>query len=226
MSDSRHAPKTCLCILVRFPYSHLIPFYSEQFESWHKANNLRPDGKSLGKPVSVCLVSIFSWVVPTTEYTRVSNIEHFPLWCTASLYWKREKLFFYFSIGVSYLTRGDFKCRLILGWGSYRKLNELVSLLLLDSRYHGDERLLPEYNPSMSDDVKVVAEAEDAYSESSQEVFPDYFSEESEASNSQRSMYLATLKLNKVRPEQKGIYKCGPSNTRSASVELHITDGM
>lgn len=91
--------------------------------------------------------------------------------------------------------------------------------------YHGDERLLPEYNPSMSDDVKVVAEAEDAYSESSQEVFPDYFSEESEASNSQRSMYLATLKLNKVRPEQKGIYKCGPSNTRSASVELHITDG-
>ena len=78
----------------------------------------------------------------------------------------------------------------------------------------------------MSDDVKVVAEAEDAYSESSQEVFPDYFSEESEASNSQRSMYLATLKLNKVRPEQKGVYKCGPSNTRSASVELHITDGM
>ena len=23
-------------------------------------------------------------------------------------------------------------------------------------RYHGDERLLPEYNPSMSDNVKVV----------------------------------------------------------------------
>ena len=159
----------------------------------------------------------------TQEY-RISNISRFDvlLLCIE----KERNFFFYFSIGVSYLTRGDFKCRLILGWGSYRKLNELVSLLLLDSRYHGDERLLPEYNPSMSDDVKVVAEAEDAYSESSQEVFPDYFSEESEASNSQRSMYLATLKLNKVRPEQKGVYKCGPSNTRSASVELHITDGM
>ena len=67
---------------------------------------------------------------------------------------------------------------------------------------------------------------------------PDYFMEDvagagaapggvndDESNHHRRSMYLATLKLNKVRPEQKGVYKCGPSNTRSASVELHITDG-
>lgn len=95
--------------------------------------------------------------------------------------------------------------------------------------YHGDERLLPEYNPSMSDDVTVVSD-NDAYSESSisEEVFPDYFNDlksDPESKENSKAMYLATLKLNKVRPEQKGVYKCGPSNTRSASVELHITDG-
>ena len=82
----------------------------------------------------------------------------------------------------------------------------------------------------MSDDVKVVSESENsAYSESNSDIFPDYFGPESEQldteKSSSRSLYLATLKLNKVRPEQKGVYKCGPSNTRSASVELHITDG-
>jgi len=95
--------------------------------------------------------------------------------------------------------------------------------------YHGDERLLPEYNPSMSDDVTVVSDDNDAYSESisQAEVFPDYFGNDlkSDPEKNSRAMYLATLKLNKVRPEQKGVYKCGPSNTRSASVELHITDG-
>ena len=77
----------------------------------------------------------------------------------------------------------------------------------------------------MSDDVKVVSDSENAYSES--DIFPDYFEPESgsEQESNSRSLYLATLKLNKVRPEQKGVYKCGPSNTRSASVELHITDG-
>ena len=112
-------------------------------------------------------------------------------------------------------------------------------------RYHGDERLLPEYNPSMSDNVKVVelghsashnrvaANFPDDPEAQSSTFLPDYFMPEDgasvtndeESNNHRRSMYLATLKLNKVRPEQKGVYKCGPSNTRSASVELHITDG-
>ena len=96
-------------------------------------------------------------------------------------------------------------------------------------RYHENERLLPEYDPSMSDNVKVVEMGTD--SESTEEsndggFFPDYFVEERESKHQpKRSMYLATLKLNKVRPEQKGSYKCGPSNTKSAEVELHITDG-
>ena len=82
----------------------------------------------------------------------------------------------------------------------------------------------------MSDDVTVVSESENAYSESNSDIFPDYFGPGSQSElggeeSSSRSLYLATLKLNKVRPEQKGVYKCGPSNTRSASVELHITDG-
>ena len=107
-------------------------------------------------------------------------------------------------------------------------------------RYHGDERLLPEYNPSMSDNVKVVEDdlsslashPRNEAADPASTFFPDYhFVEEShrgraeEQESKPRSMYLATLKLNKVRPEQKGVYKCGPSNTRSASVELHITDG-
>ena len=117
-------------------------------------------------------------------------------------------------------------------------------------RYHGDERLLPEYDSSMSDNVQVVEDPSGSASEENVEGFYDD-SEDSEEDSTflssfveeeppqrrsrnslqttealpKRSMYLATLKLYKVRPEQKGIYKCGPSNTRSASVELHITDG-
>ena len=110
-----------------------------------------------------------------------------------------------------------------------QKTRILESIMYFNYRYHGDERLLPEYNPSMSDDVTVVSDDNDAYSESisQAEVFPDYFGNDlkSDPEKNSRAMYLATLKLNKVRPEQKGVYKCGPSNTRSASVELHITDG-
>lgn len=107
--------------------------------------------------------------------------------------------------------------------------------------YHGDERLLPEYSSSMTDSVKVVElsghngrnvpEGSDLESSQSSTFLPDYYMEEDSEMESnlhgypRRSMYLATLKLNKVRPEQKGIYKCGPSNTKSASAELHITDG-
>ena len=94
-------------------------------------------------------------------------------------------------------------------------------------RYHGDERLLPEYDPTMSDNVKVVEEPQSSTAEKTP-FFPeetrDYFVDEDFLVDT-RSMYLATLKLNRVRPEQKGKYKCGPSNTQSASVELHITDG-
>ena len=114
--------------------------------------------------------------------------------------------------------------------GSKKDSRINTQLYFVNYRYHGDERLLPEYNPSMSDDVTVVSD-NDAYSESSsisEEVFPDYFNDlksDPESKENSKAMYLATLKLNKVRPEQKGVYKCGPSNTRSASVELHITDG-
>ena len=122
------------------------------------------------------------------------------------------------------------------------------------SRYHGDERLLPEYSDEMSDQVKVVEEpispsgstsdaeilqksnsiffSDDEKSDSSSSGFSyvdepsPFFVEDDEGGHPiTRNMYLATLKLNKVRPEQKGMYKCGPSNTKSASVELHITDG-
>ena len=54
-------------------------------------------------------------------------------------------------------------------------------------RYHGDERLLPEYNPSMSDNVKVVEQSdgnfpEDSDLDSSQPstFLPDYYMEESD----------------------------------------------
>ena len=97
-------------------------------------------------------------------------------------------------------------------------------------RYHGDERLLPEYNPSMSDNVMVVEDAQNTEKTPESSSSRDYFEEQpfivdSNSATAGKSLYLATLKLNKVRPEQKGIYKCGPSNTKSASVELHITDG-
>ena len=96
-------------------------------------------------------------------------------------------------------------------------------------RYHGDERLLPEYDPTMSDNVKVVEEPQSSSTAAEKTPFfpeetRDYFVDEDFLVDT-RSMYLATLKLNRVRPEQKGKYKCGPSNTQSASVELHITDG-
>jgi len=98
--------------------------------------------------------------------------------------------------------------------------------------YHGDERLLPEYDPTMSDNVKVVEEPQSSSGSMADSektpFFPeetrDYFVDEDFLVDT-RSMYLATLKLNRVKPEQKGKYKCGPSNTQSASVELHITDG-
>ena len=103
---------------------------------------------------------------------------------------------------------------------------------LLFYRYHGDERLLPEYDPTMSDNVRVVEEPQSSSSSMADSektpFFPeetrDYFVDEDFLVDT-RSMYLATLKLNRVKPEQKGKYKCGPSNTQSASVELHITDG-
>ena len=100
---------------------HLISFYWElrhtkanRFAGWEISEN----------PSSVCLVSIFSLVVLVYHWIHKS-IEYrtFPalMYCCIE---KEETFFrFYFSIGVSYtvsLTRGDFKCRLILG--SYRKL--------------------------------------------------------------------------------------------------------
>jgi len=102
--------------------------------------------------------------------------------------------------------------------------------------YHEDERLLPEYDPSMSDSVKFVGidpshSSKDGSKkeQSTSTYFPEHFLDENDlgdqSNQNQGSMYLATLKLNKVRPEQKGTYKCGPSNTSPASVKLHITDG-
>ena len=113
---------------------------------------------------------------------------------------------------------------------------------------------MPEYSDEMSDQVKVVEEpispsgstsdaeilqksnsiffSDDEKSDSTSSGFSyvdepsPFFVEDDEGGHQiTRNMYLATLKLNKVRPEQKGMYKCGPSNTKSASVELHITDG-
>ena len=113
---------------------------------------------------------------------------------------------------------------------------------------------MPEYSDEMSDQVKVVEEpispsgstsdaeilqksnsiffSDDEKSDSTSSGFSyvdepsPFFVEDDEGGHPiTRNMYLATLKLNKVRPEQKGMYKCGPSNTKSASVELHITDG-
>ena len=62
--------------------------------------------------------------------------------------------------------------------GSKKDSRINIQLYFVNYRYHGDERLLPEYNPSMSDDVTVVSD-NDAYSESSisEEVFPDYFND-------------------------------------------------
>ena len=37
--------------------------------------------------------------------------------------------------------------------------------------------------------------------------------------------YEASLILNNVKPNQSGNYTCGPSNSLSASVRLHITQG-
>ena len=37
--------------------------------------------------------------------------------------------------------------------------------------------------------------------------------------------YEASLTLDNVKPEQSGNYTCGPSNSLSASVRLHITQG-
>ena len=113
--------------------------------------------------------------------------------------------------------------------GPRPKLSNDNHVYLFFYRYHGDERLLPEYDPTMSDNVKVVEEPQSSSTAAEKTPFfpeetRDYFVDEDFLVDT-RSMYLATLKLNKVRPEQKGKYKCGPSNTQSASVELHITDG-
>ena len=111
-----------------------------------------------------------------------------------------------------------------------------IDSIVIFFRYHEDERLLPEYDPSMSDSVKFVGidpshSSKDGSKkeQSTSTYFPEHFLDENDlgdqSNQNQGSMYLATLKLNKVRPEQKGTYKCGPSNTSPASVKLHITDG-
>jgi hypothetical protein len=97
-------------------------------------------------------------------------------------------------------------------------------------RYHTDERLLPEYDSSMSDNVTAVIQDSSTGTEenSKKHLFDDYYYDDLSGAfpgRSKSSMYLATLRLHKVRPEQRGTYKCGPSNAKSASVELHITDG-
>ena len=123
MSDTRHATKTCLRILVRlyFPPPYI---WSHSIESWGTKANRFAGWEISENPSSVCLVSIFSLVVLVYHWIHKS-IEYrtFPalMYCCIE---KEETFFrFYFSIGVSYtvsLTRGDFKCRLMLG--SYRKL--------------------------------------------------------------------------------------------------------
>ena len=47
----------------------------------------------------------------------------------------------------------------------------------------------------------------------------------SNKSESHSLFYEASLILNNVKPNQSGNYTCGPSNSLSASVRLHITQG-
>lgn len=80
--------------------------------------------------------------------------------------------------------------------------------------YHGSRRLLPDYDSSMSANVTTVVEGK-----------PPTSSEYMASGDDALSVYEATLKLVNVGPEQSGNYTCGPSNTKSATAKLHITDG-
>ena len=108
-------------------------------------------------------------------------------------------------------------------------------------RYHNSKRLLPDYTQGMNTTVEtkmndpIQVNSKPANDES---IVVDMDDKKSKKKNSkiieqkkkvsiekESVFYEASLILKDVKPNQSGNYTCGPSNSLSASVRLHITQG-
>ena len=108
-------------------------------------------------------------------------------------------------------------------------------------RYHNSKRLLPDYTSGMDTKVETMIHVQSEMPSNSGEdasVIVDMgkIKKDTKASKSiintkrvheERTAiyYEASLILDNVKPNQSGNYTCGPSNSLSASVRLHITQG-
>ena len=105
-------------------------------------------------------------------------------------------------------------------------------------RYHNSKRLLPDYTPSMAtavetkiqskaaksnEDTSVILDMEDI--KKSKKVSKRHSYNSLSKSENNSIFYEASLILDNVTPNQSGNYTCGPSNSLSASVSLHIIQG-
>ena len=88
-------------------------------------------------------------------------------------------------------------------------------------RYHNAKRLLPDYSENMATSVM---HRESGW-QTSKPPSENVTSGAPQAFKYGDSYYEASLTLEYVKPEQSGNYTCGPSNTKTASVRLHITQG-
>ena len=108
-------------------------------------------------------------------------------------------------------------------------------------RYHNSKRLLPDYTQGMNTTVETKMNAPiqvNSKSANDESIVVDMDDEKSKkkiskgienkkkVSVEKESVYYeASLILKDVKPNQSGNYTCGPSNSLSASVRLHITQG-
>ena len=102
-------------------------------------------------------------------------------------------------------------------------------------------RLLPDYTPGMATKVETRMQVQSKLSSKTNEdasvilnmddvkrnknASKRNSSNISNKSESYSLFYEASLILDNVKPNQSGNYTCGPSNSLSASVRLHITQG-
>ena len=126
-------------------------------------------------------------------------------------------------------------------WKTYNFLNSF-------NRYHNKKRLLPDYMAGYSTNLTTKVQAKysvppslegDEGDDSSSIVLDmkDHQRSQKNTSNAIKTAklvqsedatstyYEASLTLDNVKPKQSGNYTCGPSNSLSASVRLHITQG-
>ena len=123
-------------------------------------------------------------------------------------------------------------CFTIIPWLRKLKISQYA-------RYHNSRRLLPDYTPGMSTSIETRINVQSNHSNEDASVIVDMDDIQKNKKSSERRSnvnsknrkesisfhYEASLILNNVKPNQSGNYTCGPSNSLSASVRLHITQG-